>query len=70
MHTCHNLNINKIIFLSSIASISDTTKIYFKKKQFTEEDWNYSSSEFNNPYFYSYKVAEETAWKQFRSFFF
>jgi len=52
--------VKKIVITSSVAAITDSPN---PNKTYTEEDWNNESSLTRNPYYYSKKLAEETAWK-------
>jgi len=53
-----NPNIKRIVFTSSIASVSDS---FDSSKTYNEDDWNESSSLTRNPYYYSKTQAEKSA---------
>lgn len=50
--------IKKVVVTSSMAAITDSPI-----KRYTESDWNETSSLTRNAYYYSKKLAEESAWK-------
>ncbi len=54
--------VKRVILTSSTASISQDAKETVNKK-LNEETWNTSSSLKDNPYAFSKKLAEETAWQ-------
>jgi dihydroflavonol-4-reductase len=51
--------VKKVVITSSIAAITDSPN---PKVTYTELDWNKDSSLTRNPYYYSKRMAEETAW--------
>jgi len=61
LRACKANNVKKVILTSSMAAITDNpVKVY------TEADWNTASSLTRNPYYYSKKLAEESAWNYVR----
>lgn len=54
--------VKRVILTSSVASISQDA-IETVNKNLNEETWNTTSSLKNNPYSFSKKLAEETAWQ-------
>ena len=58
-------SIKRVVLTSSVAAIyGDCADLEKKPKGiFTEEDWNFSSSETHQPYSYSKFLAEKEAWK-------
>jgi len=54
--------VKRVILTSSVASITQDAKETVTKK-LNEEAWNTTSSLKNNPYAFSKKLAEETAWQ-------
>lgn len=58
-------SVKRVVLTSSVAAIygdcADMQKI--PRGYFTEEDWNFSSSENHQPYSYSKFLAEKEAWK-------
>jgi len=54
---CKENHVKKVVLTSSMAAITD-----HPDKTYTEEDWNTLSSLKRNPYYFSKKLAEESAW--------
>jgi len=52
--------IKKVVITSSIAAVTDSPE---GNVLLSEKDWNLTSSLKRNPYYYSKKCAEESAWK-------
>ena len=55
-------SVKRVILTSSVAAIFQNTKETINKK-LNEDSWNNISSLTDNPYMYSKKIAEETAWE-------
>ncbi len=58
-------SVKKVILTSSVAAIHSDNKdiVLTKENKFTEEYWNFTSSETKNPYAYSKLLAEKEAWE-------
>jgi len=58
-------SVKKIVLTSSCVAVSgDNTDVSKTKNgRFTEDDWNRTSSEAYQPYYYSKTIAEKEAWK-------
>jgi dihydroflavonol-4-reductase len=52
--------VKRVIITSSVAAITDSPN---PNHIYTEKDWNKDSSLTRNPYYFSKKLAEESAWK-------
>lgn len=58
-------SVKRVVLTSSVAAVFGDNADLLKnpRGRFTEEDWNFSSSESHQPYSYSKFLAEKEAWK-------